>query len=340
VKSEDISMSDKDWAGVLSRWGNGVEDMSIQQRQSSKTVSKTSGEAIRHSSSLTSSSREARSGSGVLGSLNREAGSRSEDTEAAKRSGWSGLKRSESQLRDRAERSASAAAASVGARPVSRPRWSYRGSESPGKENVEAGDRSRSVTRSPASRLFSSTASSRAKQITASTEPVRPRQSGASSSRIPVRSGSRGTTASTARASSSPPQRRQRASSSSGQGQDRGSRDSRDTAQLQSYTDFRQVADSNARKQSGGLGGSKSYSSLHRSGSTGQRKSSSSSGVSTSYSTSENSMRKTSSGSGSVKISLSSLKKATVDSWDGQENVNNNSGKQGKRKSISSVYIG
>ena len=142
MKSEDISMSDNDWAGVLSRWGNGVEDMSIQQRQSSssKTVSMTSAEA-RHSSSLTSSSREARSSSGVLGSLNREAGSRSEDTEAAKRSGWSGLKRSESQLRDRAERSASAAAASGGSRPVSRPRWSYRGSESPGKENVEAGDR-------------------------------------------------------------------------------------------------------------------------------------------------------------------------------------------------------
>ena len=142
MKSEDISMSDNDWAGVLSRWGNGVEDMSIQQRQSSssKTVSMTSGEA-RHSSSLTSSSREARSGSGVLGSLNREAGSRPEDMEAAKRSGRSGLKRSESQLRDRAERSASAAAASGGSRPVSRPRWSYRGSESPGKENVEAGDR-------------------------------------------------------------------------------------------------------------------------------------------------------------------------------------------------------
>ena len=134
-------MSDKDWAGVLSRWGNGVEDMSVQQRQSSssKTVSVTSGEA-RHSSSLTSSSSEARSGSGLLGSLNREVGSRSEDTEAAKRSGW-GLKRSESQLRDRAERSASAAAASGGPRPVSRPRWSYRGSESPGKENVETGDR-------------------------------------------------------------------------------------------------------------------------------------------------------------------------------------------------------
>ena len=33
---------------------------------------------------------------------------------------------------------------------------------------------------------------------------------------------------------------------------------------------------------------------------------------------------------------------ATVDSWSGQENVNNNinMGKQGKRKSISSVYIG
>ena len=137
MKSEH-SMSDKDWAGVLSRWGNGVEDMSVQQRQSSssKTVSVTSGEA-RHSSSL--SSREARSGSGVLGSLNREVGARSEDTEAAKRSGW-GLKRSESQLRDRAERSA-AAAASGGPRSVSRPRWSYRGSESPGKENVEAGDR-------------------------------------------------------------------------------------------------------------------------------------------------------------------------------------------------------
>jgi len=301
--------------------------MSVQQRQSSssKTVSVTSGEA-RHSSSL--SSREARSGSGVLGSLNREVGASSEDTEAAKRSGW-GLKRSESQLRDRAERSAAAAAASGGPRSVSRPRWSYRGSESPGKENVEAGDRSRSVTRSPASRLFSSTASSRAKQITAHPEPVRSSKSGASS-RIPVRS--RGATASTSRASSSPPQRRQRASSSSGQSQDRGPRD-RDTTQLQSYTDFRQAADSNARKQSGGLGGSKSYSSLHRSGSTGQRKSSS-------YSTSENSVRKTSSGSGSVKISLSSLKKATVDTWDGQENVNNNSGKQGKRKSISSVYIG
>jgi len=290
----------------------------------------TSGEA-RHSSSL--SSREARSGSGVLGSLNREVGARSEDTEAAKRSGW-GLKRSESQLRDRAERSAAttAAAASGGPRSASRPRWSYRGSESPGKENVEAGDRSRSVTRSPASRLFSSTASSRAKQITAHPEPVRSSKSGASS-RIPVRS--RGATASTSRASSSPPQRRQRAGSSSSaqaQAQDRGSRD-RDTTQLQSYTDFRQVADSNARKQSDGLGGSKSYSSLHRSGSTGQRKSSS-------YSTSENSVRKTSSGSGSVKISLSSLKKATVDTWDGQENVNNNSGKQGKRKSISSVYIG
>merc|ERR1711860_307924 len=104
----------------------------------------------------------------------------------------------------------------------------------------------------------------------------------------------------------------------------------RDSAQLQSYTDFRQAADSSERRKSsgGGLGGSKSYSSLHRSGSSAQRKSSSSS----SYSTSE---RKTSSGSGSVKIALSSLKKATVDSWDGQENVNNNnSGKQGKRKSI------
>jgi len=277
--------------------------------------------------------------------------------EAGKRS--QGLARSESQLRDRAERSASAAAASGvasgGSRSVSRPRWSYRGSESPGKENIEAGDRSRSVTRSPTSRLFSSTASSRAKQINPHPEKINPypetmKRSSKSGSRIPVRS--RGATSSTARASSSPPLRRQRPSSSSGQGSSsfsgqrtsssssgQGRGQERDSAQLQSYTDFRQVADSSERRKSsvGGLGGSKSYSSLHRSGSSVQRKSSSSS----SYSTSETSARKTSSGSGSVKISLSSLKKATVESWGGQENVNNNnSGKQGKRKSISSVYIG
>ena len=143
-------MSDSDWAGVLSRWGNGVEDMT----SSSKTTSSVTSREARHSSSMASSStmstsmtsnREVRTGSGVLGSLNRG----SEDgMEAGKRSGWGhqGLARSESQLRDRAERSASAAAvasgaASGGSRSVSRPRWSYRGSESPGKENVEAGDR-------------------------------------------------------------------------------------------------------------------------------------------------------------------------------------------------------
>lgn len=245
--------------------------------------------------------------------------------EAGKRPGWG--QRSESQVRDRVERSA---AASGGQRSASRPRWSYRGSESPGKENIEAGDRSRSVTRSPTSRLFSSTASSRAKQINPHPETAR-RSSKSGGSRIPVRS--RGPSSSTARASSSPPLRRQRPGSASGQ--ERGSGE-REPAHLQSYTDFRQVADSSERRQSSGLGGSKSYSSLHRSGSTAQRKSSSSS----SYSTSDTSARKTSSGSGSVKIALSSLKKATVDSWGGQENVNNNSGKQGKRKSISSVYIG
>ena len=131
-------MSDTDWAGVLSRWGNGVEDTNLQQRQasSSKTASTVTSREARYSSSMTST-REARSGSEVLGSLNREAGSGSEAMmEADKRPGWG--QRSESQVRDRAERSAPA---SGGARSVSRPRWSYRGSESPGKENVEAGDR-------------------------------------------------------------------------------------------------------------------------------------------------------------------------------------------------------
>ena len=140
-------MSDSDWAGVLSRWGNGVEDMT----SSSKTTSSVTSREARHSSSKASSStmstsmtsssnREVRTGSGVLGSLNRG----SEDgMEAGKRS--QGLARSDSQLRDRAERSTAASAASGtasgGSRSVSRPRWSYRGSESPGKENVEAGDR-------------------------------------------------------------------------------------------------------------------------------------------------------------------------------------------------------
>ena len=149
----NTAMSDTDWAGVLSRWGNGVEDTNLQQRQasSSKTASTVTSREARHSSSMTStretrsgsmstsmtSTREARTGSGVLGSLNREAGSGSEAMmETDKRPGWG--QRSESQVRDRAERSAPA---SGGARSVSRPRWSYRGSESPGKENVEAGDR-------------------------------------------------------------------------------------------------------------------------------------------------------------------------------------------------------
>ena len=88
-------MSDSDWAGVLSRWGNGVEDMNIQS-SSSKTASSVTSREARHSSSTMSTSMTSRSGSGVLGSLNRD----SEDgMEAGKRSGWGhqGLARSDSQ---------------------------------------------------------------------------------------------------------------------------------------------------------------------------------------------------------------------------------------------------
>ena len=124
-------MSDiaSDWAGVLSRWGNGVEEARLTSSVSSVT------REARHSST----------GAGVLSSWNRESGSREARGEATemKRSGGtgSGLKRSDSQLRDRQERSAAAGGQRTVSSSGARPKLSYRGWESPGKENVDSGDR-------------------------------------------------------------------------------------------------------------------------------------------------------------------------------------------------------
>ena len=132
-------MSDmaSDWAGVLSRWGNGVEDARLTSSVSSVTreASVISTREARHSST----------GAGILSSWNRESGSREARGEATemKRSGGtgSGLKRSDSQLRDRQERSAAAGGQRTVSSSGARPKWSYRGWESPGKENVDSGDR-------------------------------------------------------------------------------------------------------------------------------------------------------------------------------------------------------
>ena len=74
-----------------------------------------------------------------------------------------------------------------------------------------------------------------------------------------------------------------------------------------------------------GSSSSKSFSSLHRSSSQAR------SSVSPPSSGYHSEGRKS---SGTVKISLSSLKKASIESWDGGQP------RQGKKKSVSSVYIG
>merc|ERR1712227_1038048 len=99
-------------------------------------------------------------------------------------------------------------------------------------------------------------------------------------------------------------------------------------APLQSYTDFKQVA------QDGGSSRSKSYSTIHRTGSAATTSS-----RSMASSSSSDVSRRKSSGSGSVKIALSSLKKASIDSWDNQEGGGRGNRNE-KRKSVSSVYIG
>merc|ERR1712012_674620 len=108
-----------------------------------------------------------------------------------------------------------------------------------------------------------------------------------------------------------------------------GGRKSQDReAPLQSYTDFRQVAEDGGSRSSGSR--SKSYSSIHRSGSSATT--SSRTMTSSSPKSSSDVSRRKSSGSGSVKIALSSLKKASIDSWDNADR--GNSGNQnGKRKS-------
>merc|ERR1712029_218012 len=182
-------------------------------------------------------------------------------------------------------------------------------------ENMDQnGYRSRSATRSPSSRLFSSTVASRAKQINHSLV-----ESNNSNSRKYANStrsgGARG------------------GSPSRGHG----GRKSQDReASLQSYTDFRQVSEDGGSRSSSSR--SKTYSTIHRSGSSATTSSRTMTSSSSSKSSSDVSRRK-SSGSGSVKIALSSLKKASIDSWDNADR--GNSGNQnGKRKSVSSVYIG
>jgi len=211
-----------------------------------------------------------------------------------------------------------------------------RGSVSPGKENMEQnGYRSRSATRSPSSRLFSSTVASRAKQINHSLVEANSQHSRKYSNR----SGSvRGGTPS--RHSSSPPKLsssgRGHGGSVSAPGRGHGGRRSQDReTPLQSYTDFKQVAQDGGSRSSSSR--SKSYSSIHRTGSSATT--SSRSMASSSSKSSSDVSRGKSSGSGSVKI-LSSLKKASIDSWDNQEGGGGIGNRNEKRKSVSSVYIG
>jgi len=319
---------EKDWAGVLSRWGNSSsasasshKEVTYSSKYSSNSTSYSKESANNYSrESSYSYSKDAKVSVGSnrksLGSLdnnnqqtvyNRQAG-----VERKSSSGRSTLEREKSQVfRDREERPGgkSGHRRSVSGYDASRSSIS----PSPAKENLENGYRSRSATRSPSSRLFSSTVSSRAKQINASMS---------SSNSRSVNGKQSSTSRSGSRPSSSPPLR-QRSSLS------RQSPRPSSTSPLQSYSDFRQVADNSGRKSSGG---GKTYSSLHRSNSTASRQK---------KSQSESTAIRKSSGSGSVKIALSSLKKATVDGWDHGSIGHQATGKTtGKRKSISSVYIG
>merc|ERR1719229_1480369 len=290
----------RDWAGVLARWGGGAGAGQLK---------------------------EAGSGPGtVLASYNRDPGQQHASSTRPAEVTRSSLVRRDSSLgqkpggRDTGDRQQHSAAPASAQRAASssgpRPRWSHgssgRGSVSPGKENTESGGyRSRSATRSPSSRLFSSTVASRAKQIQAGPGQEQSRRQRPSAGR-PAHP--------QPRPSSSPPLRRSprpsKAPAPGGGG--RVSQDRGRAAPLQSYSDFRQVAEAGA--------GARSHA-VHRSASTGRKQSSASS----------SSEVRRSAGAG-VKISLASLKKATVDTWGGQEDVGG--AKQGKRKSVSSVYIG
>jgi len=323
---------EKDWAGVLSRWGNG-NSSSLSSHKEVTSSSKYSSSAASYSKessnnySSESSYSYSKDSKMSIGSNRQSLGSldnnnqqsvfnRQSGLERKSSSGRSTLEREKSQVfRDRQERSGASGGKSGHTRSVSGYAGSStRGSISPGKENMDNGYRSRSATRSPSSRLFATTVSSRAKQINANVS--------ASASRSV-----NGRKSSTTRPSSSPPLRQR---SSLSRHSPRQSPRPSSTSPLQSYSDFRQVADNNTSRK---LSGSKTFSSLHRSNSTASNRQKKSSQL-------ESTSIRKSSGAGSVKIALASLKKASVDSWDHGSSGHQVNGKTGKRKSISSVYIG
>merc|ERR1711936_702307 len=299
-----------EWAGVLQRWGNSSEaslrqsDSLYRQTNTSdrQTYTKTHTESHARQSSSTRRNEYDRNSSYSSNNDNldrpksvtadRRTSLRQEDRRTVeKQEDRRTVERQEDRrtverqtTRDRQERQGG-----QGSKAGARQRWGSvsRGSVSPGKENVETnGYRSRSATRSPTSRLYSSTVASRAKQIT------------------PVLTEALGHNRKTSTSS-------QRSSHSASS---RGATPSRQTPHSEQYQ---------TRKSAS----SKSFSSMHRSSS--QRRSSVSPPSSSAY---NNQTRKS---SGSVKISLSSLKKASVESWDGGVQQ-----RQGKKKSVSSVYIG
>jgi len=188
-----------EWAGVLQRWGNSSEaslrqsDSLYRQTNTSdrQTYTKTHTESHARQSSSTRRNEYDRNSSYSSNNDNldrpksvtadrrpslrqedRRTVERQEDRRTVERQeDRRTVERQEDRrtverqtTRDRQERQGG-----QGSKAGARQRWGSvsRGSVSPGKENVETnGYRSRSATRSPTSRLYSSTVASRAKQIT------------------------------------------------------------------------------------------------------------------------------------------------------------------------------
>merc|ERR1719471_1850239 len=272
-----------EWAGVLQRWANSG-DTSVRLTENS--VRQTNTQTRTESHDILGSSRYNRQQDG----LERRSSNHNTayETERKPSFGEDEKKRVERQTtRDRDWREG-------GGKAGGRARWSSvsRGSVSPGKENIDTGCRSRSATRSPTSRLYSSTVASRAKQINpVMTEVHSHRKSSTSSQRSSHSASSRGATPS---------------------------------RQDQTTDNYQTRRPSNNR----------SFSSRHRSSSQRRSGPAGRSSVSPPASSSYNNNNEPRKSSGSVKISLSSLKKASVESWDGGQQ------RGGKKKSISSVYIG
>merc|ERR1719471_1572912 len=196
-----------EWAGVLQRWANSgdtsvrltensVRQTNTQTRTESHDILGSSrynrqqdGLERRSSSHNTAYEPLDRKSSNNLESLERR--STNFESERKPSSGEEERKRVERQTtRDRDWRES-------GGKAGGRARWSSvsRGSVSPGKENIDTGCRSRSATRSPTSRLYSSTVASRAKQINpVMTEVHSHRKSSTSSQRSSHSASSRGAT--------------------------------------------------------------------------------------------------------------------------------------------------